>query len=359
MLGGIFGPTGGATLSNGLQTLSTLANAGNLPGTIYQQKTSDFAVFTHNIISVTDKLKLTLGLRYTNETKNFDASFANNNTVCPALQQQLLPTLLSGTSTVPASLLGGILTLGCLGNSTAEINGQSINDQRKEDEFTGTAILSYQLTPDLLAYGSYSRGYKAGGFNLDASALKQPLLPFAVAGTPQSLVGNLQFDPEINHAIEVGLKYSSPTFSLTVTGFRQLFENFQLNTFNGQVFLVQTIDSCNKDLSGADRDTSATTGVCDPGDVRSGVVSQGVEIESTLIPGARFPRRVRANLCRYALPQESRRQPDGRPARSGAQPASGPEPFERAANRRDPRRCRGRRRSAAPVIRACSISMAA
>ena len=288
VLGGIFGPVGGATLSNGLQTLSTLANVGNQPGTEYRQKTSDFAAFTHNIISITDQLKLTLGLRYTHETKDFDADFANNNTVCPALQAQLLPTLLSGTSTVPASLLGGILTLGCLGNSTAEINGQSINDKRTEDQVTGTAILSYQLTPDLLAYGSYSRGYKAGGFNLDASALKQPLLPFAVAGSPQSLVGNLEFDPEINHAIEIGVKYSTPKFSLSVTGFRQLFENFQLNTFNGQVFLVQTINSCGTGLNGADRDLSATTGACAPGDVRSGVVSQGVELESSIIPARDF-----------------------------------------------------------------------
>ena len=43
----------------------------------------------------------------------------------------------------------------------------SINDKRSEDEWTGTAILSYKPTDDLLLYGSFARGYKAGGFNLD------------------------------------------------------------------------------------------------------------------------------------------------------------------------------------------------
>src|SRR3546814_13146936 len=64
------------------------------------------------------------------------------------------------------------------------------------DEFTGTAILSYKPVDDLMVYASYSRGYKAGGFNLDRSALKSPILPFAAAGGAQALVGALQFDPE-------------------------------------------------------------------------------------------------------------------------------------------------------------------
>ncbi|WP_233997803.1 hypothetical protein, partial [Erythrobacter sp. HI0077] len=47
-------------------------------------------------------------------------------------------------------------------------------------------------TPDLLVYGSYSRGYKAGGFNLDRSALSNPL-----AFDPANIsAAALQFDEE-------------------------------------------------------------------------------------------------------------------------------------------------------------------
>ena len=72
-------------------------------------------------------------------------------------------------------------------------------------EFSGTGVLSYKVDPDVLVYGSYSRGYKAGGFNLDRSALKAPIAvingvptsTFAAAGGAQALVRNLQFDPEL------------------------------------------------------------------------------------------------------------------------------------------------------------------
>ncbi|OYY70571.1 TonB-dependent receptor [Sphingomonas sp. 28-63-12] len=287
VLRGIFGPlpNQAQVLINGLNLLSTLNNRGETVST-YQQNSRNFAFFTHNIVSITDSLKLTLGARYTNETKTLNANFGNDNTVCQQAQALLLPYLTgAATTTVPSSLTGGVISLSCQGNSTAELNGVSINDKRQEGEFTGTAILSYKVTPDLLVYGSWARGYKAGGFNLDRSALKSPIFPFsATPGGAQALVKNLQFDQEINTAYEVGAKYSTRHFSINVAAFRQEFKNFQLNTFNGSVFLVQTVNSCSTDLAGADRDLSAATGACAPGNVRPGVISQGVEFEASITP---------------------------------------------------------------------------
>ena len=74
---------------------------------------------------------------------------------------------------------------------------------------TGTAILSWKPIDHLLVYGSYSRGYKAGGFNLDRSALKSPLPTFASVGGAQALVSGLQFAPETVNAYELGAKYST------------------------------------------------------------------------------------------------------------------------------------------------------
>jgi outer membrane receptor protein involved in Fe transport len=248
---------------------------------VYRQKSRNYAFFTHNIFHITDNLDLTLGLRYTNERKRFRATFGNDNAACVAQQQALVP-LLTGPL---QALAGGLIGLACQGNSTAELNGVTIRDSRNEDEFTGTGVLSWKPNDDLLFYGSYSRGYKAGGFNLDRSALKAPTLPFAATpGGAQALVGNLQFDPEINDAFELGAKYSSGPLSLNVAIFRQQFENFQLNTFNGTVFLVQNINGCSDDLAGADRDLSAATGSCAAGNVTYGVVSKGVEIEAALRP---------------------------------------------------------------------------
>ncbi len=284
------------TIYAALDRLDTLNNLGSTQD-IYRQNSRNFAFFTHNIIHVTDKLNLTLGVRYTSERKKFNATFGNDNTVCTANQAALTP-FLSGPL---AATAGGIIGLSCQGNSTAELNGVSINDSRKEHKFTGTAILSYKATDDLLLYGSYSKGYKAGGFNLDRSALKSPTLPFAATvGGAQALVGRLQFDPELVTAFELGAKYSTGPFSLNVAAFRQDFSNFQLNTFNGSVFLVQTVNGCNSSLGGADRDQStftaapnfnaaaATTGSCAAGSVGYGVRSQGVELEASLVPARDF-----------------------------------------------------------------------
>jgi outer membrane receptor protein involved in Fe transport len=115
---------------------------------------------------------------------------------------------------------------------------------------------------------------------------------WTAAGGAQALVGNLQFDPEINNAYEIGGKFSRGKVTINVALFRQDFENFQLNTFNGSVFLVQTINGCNNDLAGGDRDLSATTGACPAGDVSYGVRSEGIEIESSL----RVRRKLTVNL---------------------------------------------------------------
>jgi outer membrane receptor protein involved in Fe transport len=261
--------------------LDAINNRGSTLDT-YTQNSRNYAFFTHNILHITSKLDFTVGLRYTNERKRFAATFGNDNTACPAQQAALIPFL--GNPAL-AAVAGGLIGLSCQGNATSELNGVSINDRRSEDEWTGTGVLSYRPNNDVLLYASYSRGYKAGGFNLDRSALKSPIFPFAnTPGGAQALVGNLQFDPEINTAYELGVKYSHGPITLNVVGFRQDFENFQLNTFNGTVFLVQTINGCSASLNGADRDQSAATGACAPNNVGYGVRSQGIEVEAQVRP---------------------------------------------------------------------------
>lgn len=281
------GATGasGADIVAGFTALDGLNDRGSTIDNYFQDGTN-WALFTHNIVNITDSLALTLGVRYTNDNKDFSALFGNDNTVCTTVQGLLLDDL-SSTNATARGLAGGLIGLSCQGNSTAELNGVSISDDRSEDEWTGTAILSWKATDDLLVYGSYARGYKAGGFNLDRSALKSPILPFGGQTGAQALVGNLQFDPELVNSYELGLKYATRPFSISIAAFRSDFSNFQLNTFNGTVFLVQNVNGCDGDLVGgppSDTDTSATTGACAPADVGYGVRTQGVEIESQINP---------------------------------------------------------------------------
>ncbi|MDB5720481.1 MAG: TonB-dependent receptor [Alphaproteobacteria bacterium] len=277
----------------GLDRLSAVNNVGD-NNADYFQKSRNWAVFTHNIFNVTDKFAVTIGLRYTNESKDFSANFNNSNTLCPAQQATFSPFLPGGASSaaVPAALqplLQGIVNLTCQGNSSSALNALHLKDKRDEHQWSGTGILSYKFDNNVLTYASFSKGYKAGGFNLDRSALGLPIFSptdprnIGSRGAPFG-TANLQFDAEKVNSYEVGMKLTRHSFTLNAALFREEFKDFQLNTFNGSVFLVQNINGCGTDLGTTDSDASGTTGACAAKDVKAGVTSQGLELEAGLYP---------------------------------------------------------------------------
>ncbi|KTF69828.1 TonB-dependent receptor [Sphingomonas sp. HT-1] len=270
-------PAVGPQIIGGIDRLSTLNDRGSVRD-LYDQTSNNWALFTHNIYRFTDRFNVTLGLRYTREAKSLAAGFNNNNTICPAQQAALAPLLRSTNATLQ-SLAGALVTLSCTGNSSSAITGLALNDRLKEGQLTGTGVLSWKVNDDTLVYGSYARGYKAGGYNLDRSDLTATVFGTPVAGD----VRNLRFDPETVNAYELGLKYSAHKLTANVALYRSEFTNFQLNTFNGTNFIVQNIGGCSTSLNGTDRDNSSTTGAC-TGKVGKGVVTQGVELEVGLTP---------------------------------------------------------------------------
>ncbi|MET0372721.1 MAG: TonB-dependent receptor [Rhizorhabdus sp.] len=267
----------GPQIVAGIDRLATINAVGSLRD-VFDQTSSNYAFFTHNIFRITDTLSLTGGLRYTNEHKTLDARFNNNNAVCPTQQAALGPLLGSGNATLQ-SLAAGIITLSCTGNSTSALNGVPMHDSIREGQFTGTTVLSWKPAPSTLLYASYARGYKAGGYNLDRSDLTATAFSTPTAAN----VSNLRFDPETVQAFELGIKYSSPRFTANLAGFHSAFRNFQLNTFNGTNYIVQNISACDASLNNADRDNSSTTGICSA-KVKAGVVTQGFEIEAGAYP---------------------------------------------------------------------------
>ena len=228
----------------------------------FKQTDNNYAFFTHNVLSIVpDKLLLTVGLRYTHDTKDLDTSFNHNNTFCAALR---------------ASPLASLSSLPCAINGTAGpgFSSSAPGASRTESRLSGTAVLSFKPTEKLLTYLSYSRGYKAGGFNLDTAALK-PSAPSAY---------DLQFKPEIVDAYEIGGKLDLRHFKVNAAVFYEQFQDFQLNLFNGVNFQVTNIESCKDSLNGADTDGSSVTGACAKDRTRPGVTSTGFELESYLYP---------------------------------------------------------------------------
>ena len=270
-------------LGNGLRALSAIPSGTGDIASIYRQKSENWALFTHNIVHITKTLDLTLGLRYTHESKRFSADFNNNNATCAALQPALAPIATNAALGSAAALAGGILTLGCLGNASTGLNALDLNDKISNGEFSGTAVLSWKPADPLLVYGSYSKGYKAGGFNLDRFQLGSTGLnavPAVFAPRTNADVTSLRFAAEKVDSFEAGLKYSQPKWSANVAAFRQEFKNFQLNTFNGTSFVVQNINGCDGALT--------ATRTCAADDVGPGLISQGVELELTATPVRNF-----------------------------------------------------------------------
>ena len=271
-----FGNSGFANLAialGGAPFLSSSLN-GNALSDVWNQKSTDWALFTHNIVSITSTVDFTIGARYTHEKKTLRGDLSDNLFLC-GFYSAFIPAL---------------QTLPCV-SPTVGPAGFSIADSKSENKLSGTAVLSWKPTPALLTYVSYSRGYKAGGFNLDRSALTRANGNGAVcvaAGQPGcggaiASGADLEFKPETNDAFEIGAKYNGQGFDLNVALFHELFSDFQLNTFNGLNFIVENINACKSSLNGADSDNDPTTGQCTNG-TKAGVVSQGVEIEAFTRP---------------------------------------------------------------------------
>jgi len=167
----------------------------------FRQSSQGWSLFTHNIVELLPGLKATVGLRYLEESKSGSGRFLFNSPSCgragvPAGAQQLCPT-------------------------------PDFDSRFKDSKLVGTAGISYEPTSTSLVYASYSRGYKAGGLNLDRTA--------GLAGAAGST-----FLPEEIESYEAGVKgrFLDGRLRLGLTLFTADVTNFQQNAFTGVAFAI-------------------------------------------------------------------------------------------------------------------------
>jgi iron complex outermembrane recepter protein len=168
----------------------------------YLQTTTSAALFTHNDIRLTDALRLTVGLRYTDEQKHYtggttsDGGDHSSNIFFP-----------NGTVCVPT----------CLVDTTLRYH-----------EPTGKLGLDYRIENDIMVYTSASRGYKSGG----------------VTGFYVTDVGaKAPYKPEFINAYEIGFK-SSLGGKLRLNGAAFYYDYKDLQAFGvvGNEFRIFNID---------------------------------------------------------------------------------------------------------------------
>ncbi len=196
---------------------------------LFQQETRSFAIFTHNNITLSDKWSLVVGLRYTNETK--DGRFIQLEANSPACLNSV-----ANAAGLPAeAALVGELAIGfaCFPFAAeADIPGtegflpSTFDDTFEEEQVTGTFSAVYSITDNMNLYGTYSRGFKSGGFNLDSTA--------AIGG------GSPTFESELTNLYEGGFKgdFLNGRLQANVAVFHNTLSNFQVLEFTGVQFLT-------------------------------------------------------------------------------------------------------------------------
>ena len=214
----------------------------------YEQNGRSWSLFTHNIISVTDKLKVTLGGRYVDDRKDgsYDQLDASNPACLAALTlagtpqatafgllEPILGAPIAGALSTPAAN-GPAAFLSCFPFAAPALGVSFLPrefDLTFEDsEFIYTGQVSYEPNPDLLVYGGFTHGYKAGGFNLDSTA--------AASG------GDPRFASEEIDSWEAGVKATilggrgRANFAL----FYNELANFQVLEFTGTQFQTFNVD---------------------------------------------------------------------------------------------------------------------
>jgi iron complex outermembrane receptor protein len=193
----------GETSDMGADFCSTLVPAAQRPACIaspnkigatdmaFNQDATNYAIYAQGNIGLTDTLDLVLGARWTNDEK--EGSYV-----------QLVNNPFSRSFRAP----------------------ESTDLELDDDQFTYRAGLNWRPYDDLLVFGSYSTGYKSGGFNSGAgnTALGQRRL----------------FDKEESENIEFGVKstLANGLARLNATVFRMDLNDFQDRGFDGTSFIV-------------------------------------------------------------------------------------------------------------------------
>ncbi|MEE2915681.1 MAG: TonB-dependent receptor, partial [Pseudomonadota bacterium] len=210
----------------GLLGSGPTAGAAYLASPFYRSSSPEFRLkswgaFGEAYFQATEKLKLTIGLRYNHDDKSVRARTTLANVPVPYGATTAFPQLDSGAVDFDPTIPG---------NQAFAIGNVSFS------RLTGRAVIDYKITNDNLIYASYSRGYKSGGIN-------PPLSPLFAVPT--------NFAPESVDAFEIGSKntFGGGALRINLTGFYYKYKDLQLSRI---VARTSVNDNINADIYGVE-----------------------------------------------------------------------------------------------------------
>ena len=194
-----------------------------LASAFFEQKTDSYSIFGQTEFDLTDALTLTTGFRWIDENKEFDYDFLLDiwpDTVMVNSTNQLLQRNFLAPSAP------GLRLVDFDQNSAGELADYD------EDLWSVKIGLDWRVNDDLLAYFTFNRGTKGGGFN--GSAVGDSLRP-----------EQFPFDEEVLLAYEIGFKqtFADNRFRLNGAAFFYDYEDFQAFIFQGQANFISNQDA--------------------------------------------------------------------------------------------------------------------
>ena len=165
------------------------------------------AGFAQGTFDVTDKLHVTAGIRYTDDTKDFIVTSDGRYTTTGPHFPMGPSDVVNIQSAVPVIAPTGILVK-LIDDGTTTL---------KADDWTPMANISYDVNDNLMTYFTYAEGFKSGGIQQRNAG------PVGMAPT---------YDPEFVESFEIGFKFSTPDgrFVLNAAAFYADYTDIQLET---------------------------------------------------------------------------------------------------------------------------------
>jgi len=197
----------------------------------YQQDSETWAVFGQGTWHVQENLHLTLGLRYTKETKE-------------AKRSLILTDYRTETALNPANPLDA--TKIALQGAIFGASNFDIKDDKSVENFSPSFKAQYDLNDDVMLYASVSKAFKSGGFGETGS------------------IDKFNFDDEEALAFEVGgkMRIMDGRGSLNFALFHTNYEDLQVSAFVGDAFVVDNAAEATSqgvEIDGVFRVTEALT----------------------------------------------------------------------------------------------------
>ena len=193
----------------------------------FTQESELTSIFGQVTWNVSDVMRLTLGARYTDEEKEGSRSID---------YEQDGASIPVDTSFIPAGALPpGSMGIDYLLASALYVTRHDIEDKYDEDNIAPLINIEYDLNEDVMLYGTWTKGFKSGGF--DARSNLPPSVTTLGAGLLEVSrgPGSFQYDEETAVNLELGAKmlFNGGQGELNIAAFMTEYEDLQVSIYDG------------------------------------------------------------------------------------------------------------------------------